>query len=127
MKFSEAFFEVAAQVIPVLFLALVVEERFQPDDEETPRERVARSWLLALLVVGEVLALSVVAGALTPSKAVGSMVAGAMLFAGFLLAVPVLSRELQDERTRLERIGHASAGLLVLGAIVGNRVGVQLS
>ncbi|MBC9822834.1 hypothetical protein [Terrabacter sp. MAHUQ-38] len=127
MMFSDSFFEVAAQLIPVLFLAMVVEERFQPDAEETARDRVTRSWLLALLVVGEVLALSVVAGGLAPSKGVGSIVASAMLFAAFLLALPVLSRELQDERTHVERLGHALAGLLVLGAIVGTLIAVQLS
>lgn len=126
MSFSEPFFEVAAQLIPVLFLAMVVEERFQPDTEETAGDRVARSWLLALLVIGEVIALSVVAGGLRPSKGAGSIVACAMLFAAFLLALPVLSRELREDRSPLERLGHASAGMLVLAAIVGTLVAVQL-
>jgi len=62
MNFSEPFFEVAAQLIPVLFLAMVVEEQLQPDSDEAPSDRVIRSWLLALLVIGELIALSVVGG-----------------------------------------------------------------
>jgi hypothetical protein len=127
MSFSESFFEVAAQLIPVLFLAMVVEERFQPDAEETPGDRVIRSWLLALLVLGEVISLSVVAGGLNPSKGTGSIVAGAMLLAAFLLTVPVLNRELKDDRSHLERLGHASAGLLVLVSVIGTLIAIQLS
>jgi hypothetical protein len=70
-------------------MAMVAEERFQPDAEETASDRVTRSWLLALLVIGKVIALSVVAGGLTPSKGAGSIVAGAMLVVAFLLALPV--------------------------------------
>src|SRR3954468_11900091 len=89
VNFSLSFFEVAAQLIPVLFLAMVVEEKLQPEADETPVDRVTRSWLLALLVIGELIALSVVAGGLAPSQAAGSMVASAMPFAAFLVAVPV--------------------------------------
>lgn len=99
MSFSESFFEVAAQLIPVLFLAMVVEGRFQQEADETPGDRVVRSGLLALIVPGEVIALSVVAGGLNPSKGTGSIVAGAMLLAAFLLTVPVLNRELKDDRS----------------------------
>ena len=127
MPFSQSFFEVAAQLIPVLFLAMVVEERFQPDTEETPGERVTRSWLLAFLVIGELIALAVVAGGLAPSKGAGSLVAGSMLLAAFLLALPVLVRELTDERSQFEKLGHALAGLLVLLAVLGTLVSMQLS
>lgn len=127
VNFSQSFFETAAQLIPVLFLAMVVEERLQPDADETAGDRVTRSWLLALLVIGEITALSVVAGGLAPSKGVGSMVAGAMLFAAFLLAVPVVNRELKDGRSQLERLGHASAGLLVLLSVLGTLVAIQSS
>jgi heme A synthase len=127
MGFSESFFEVAAQLIPVLFLALVVEEKLQPDTEETAGDRVTRSWLLVLLVVGELISLSVVAGGLRPSKGVGAMVAGAMLLAAFLLTLPVLTRELKDDRSPLERLGHASAGVAVLVAVLGTLVAIQLS
>lgn len=47
MDFSRSFYEVAAQLIPVTFLAMVVEERLHPDAEETAGDRVLRSWLLA--------------------------------------------------------------------------------
>lgn len=127
MTFSQPFFEVAAQLIPVLFLAMVVEERLQPDEEEAPSDRVVRSWLVALLFVGEVLALSVIGGGLTPTKGVGTVVAGAMLLAAFLLVLPVLTRELRGDRSHGERLGHASAGLLVLLAILGTLMAVQLS
>lgn len=70
MVYSGSFFEVSAQLIPVLFLAMVVEEKLQPDSEETPSERVARSWLFVSLLIGELLALSVIAGGLSPSKGV---------------------------------------------------------
>src|SRR5665647_1411105 len=66
--YSGSFFEVSAQLIPVLFLVTVVEEKLQPDSEETPSERVGRSWLFVSLVIGELLALSVIAGGLSPSK-----------------------------------------------------------
>ena len=127
MSFSESFFEVAAQLIPVLFLALVVEEQLQPDTEETPGDRVTRSWLLALLVIGELISLSVVAGGLQPSTGAGSIVAGAMLLAAFLLTLPVLTRELRDDRSPFERFGHASAGVAVLVAVLGTLVAMQLS
>lgn len=127
MSFSEPFFEVAAQLIPVLFLAMVVEEQLQPDADEAPSDRVIRSWLLALLVIGEVIALSVVAGGLEPSQGAGTMVAGAMLFSAFLLSLPVLARELNDDRSRLEKLGHACAGMLVVIAVMGTLVAMQLS
>jgi len=111
MSYSVAFFEVSTQLIPVLFLAMVVEEKLQPDAEKTPGERVTRSWLFVSLVVGELIALAVVAGELTPSKGAGNLVALAMLFAAFLIALPVIGRELQEGRGGRERLGHALAGL----------------
>lgn len=127
MSFSPTFFEVAAQLIPVLFLALVVEEQLQPDTEEAPGDRVTRSWLLTLLVIGELISLSVVAGGLQASKGAGSIVAGAMLLAAFLLTLPVLMRELKEDRSPLERFGHGSAGVAVLAAVVGTLIAMQLS
>lgn len=88
---------------------MVVGERLQPDVEEQAGERVIRSWLLAFLLIGEVISMSVVAGGIGPSRTSGSLVACAMLAAGFLLVIPVLSRELKDERACLERLGHALA------------------
>ena len=127
MSFSQSFFEVSAQLIPVLFLAMVVEERFQPDAEEKAIERVARSWLLALLVVGEMVALSVVAGGVNASKACGSVVACTLLFSVFLLAVPILEKELQHDRSRAERMAHAAAGLLVIIAVLWIVLAIQFS
>jgi hypothetical protein len=68
MVYSGSFFGVSAQLIPVLFLAMVVEEKLQPDSEGTPSERVGRSWLFVSLVIGELVALSVIAGGLSPSR-----------------------------------------------------------
>lgn len=127
MVYSGSFFEVSAQLIPVLFLAMVVEERLQPDSQETPSERVTRSWLFVSLVIGELLALSVVAGGLTPSKGVGSLVALSMLCATFLIALPVINRELQEGRSRRERMGHALAGLAVLVAVLSTIGAIQVS
>jgi hypothetical protein len=106
---------------------MVVEEKLQPDSEETPGERVTRSWLFVSLVLGELLALSVVAGGLRPSKGVGGLVAMSMLFAAFLIALPVISRELDEDRSRRERLGHASAGLAVLAAVLSTILAIQLS
>lgn len=127
MVYSDSFFEVSAQLIPVLFLAMVVEEKLQPDSEETPSERVTRSWLFVLLVIGELLALSVIAGGLAPSRGVGGLVALSMLFAAFLIALPVISRELQEGRSRRERVGHALAGLAVLAAVLSTILAIQAS
>ena len=117
----------SAQLIPVLFLAMVVEEKLQPDDEETPGERFTRSWLYVSLVVGELLALAGVAGGLSSSRSVGNLVALAMLFAAFLIAVPVISRELQEGRSYRERLGHALAGVVVLVAVLATIVAIQVS
>ena len=127
MVYFGSFFEVSAQLIPVLFLAMVVEEKLQPDSEETPSERVGRSWLFVSLVIGELLALSVVAGGLSPSKGVGGLVALSMLLAAFLMALPVISRELKEGRSRRERLGHALAGLAVLVAVLWTIVAIQVS
>ena len=94
----------------MLFLAMVVEEKLQPDEEEAASERVTRSWLLASLVIGELLALAVIAGGLSPSKGVGGLVAMSMLLAAFLIALPVIGRELQEGRSRRERLGTALRG-----------------
>lgn len=127
MVYSDAYFEISAQLIPVLFLAMVVEEKLQPDSDETPGDRVTRSWLFASLLLGEMLALSVVAGGLAPSEGVGSLIAMSMLFAAFLMALPVISRELQEDRSRRERLGHALAGLAVIAAVLSTVVAIQLS
>lgn len=127
VSFAPEFFAVTAQLIPVLFLAMVVEERLQPEAEESPGDRVLRSWVLTLLVAGEVLSLAVVAGGIDSSKSAGSFVVSSLVGASFLAAVPVVSRELRDERSFGERLGHASAGVTIIGVLVAILVVVQLS
>jgi hypothetical protein len=118
MAFSVSYFEVSAQLIPVLFLALVVEERVQPGEPETAGDRVARSWALALMVIGETLALAVVAGGLSPSRANGSTVSCAMLLAAMLIVAPAIEREFQPGRSKRERWAHLLAGLAALGCVL---------
>lgn len=125
MYFSPTFFEVSAQLIPVLFLAMVVEERLQ--DNETVVDRVTRSWVIAFLVIAEVLALAAVASDLGPSRFAGSLVACAMLLAGFLMVATVLVREIQKGRSRLEHVGHALAGAAVLVVVSGALIAMQLN
>jgi hypothetical protein len=125
MTFSESFFEVTAQLIPVLFLAVIVEERLQPASDESAMDRVARSWLLVLLVIGEMLALAVVAGGLSPSRGTGSIVVSTLLLSVFLLALPVIERELTQDRSRPERVAHLGAGLAVILAVFWILLAVQ--
>jgi small-conductance mechanosensitive channel len=127
MAFSESFFEVSAQLIPVLLLAMVVEDRLQPGEVESPGDRAIRSWTLAFLVVGETLSLSVVAGGIASSKATGSMVSCAMLFAALLIVAAVLQREIQEERPRWERRLHLLAGMFVIIVILWTLAAVELS
>jgi hypothetical protein len=127
MSFSQSFFEVTAQLIPVLFLATVVEERLQPDADQTATDRVARSWLMVLFVIGEMISLAVVAGGLTPSKGEGSIVASTLMFSAFLLALPVLEREMQEHRSKLERLAHASAAIVVILAILWTLGAIEFS
>ena len=88
----------------------LVTSKLQPDEEAAASERVTRSWLLASLVIGELLALAVIAGGLSPSKGVGGLVAMSMLLAAFLIALPVIGRELQEGRSRRERLATALRG-----------------
>ena len=77
--------------------------------------------------MGELLALSVVAGGLSPSDGVGGLVALVMLFAMFPIALPVISRELHEDRSRCERMGHGLAGLAVLVAVLSTIIAIQFS
>jgi zinc transporter ZupT len=72
MRFQLAFFEVTAQLVPVLLLAFVFESRDRHDQmgkkaakraerEEEPADRVQYAFALCLLVLAEILALSKVA------------------------------------------------------------------
>ncbi|KGN39799.1 hypothetical protein [Knoellia aerolata] len=125
MTYSSSFFEISAQLIPVLFLALVVDQKLQPDAEEDATDRIARSWAATALVVGEVLALAVVAGGLAPSSGYGSLVAGGMLLAAILIALPALAREMKAERSRWEGRAHAAAGSVTLLSILGTLVAIS--
>lgn len=117
MTYSESFFEVTAQIIPVLFLALVLESRLQPGKSATAGERVTHSWVLALLVIGEIITLCVVAGGLQPSIGIGRLVAGTMLFPAFLIPLPVIMRARKKMSAR-ERWGHATASLAIIVTVL---------
>lgn len=119
MTFSSSFFEVSAQIIPVLFLALVLEEKLRPTKRDTARDRVTHSWVLALLLAGEIVALSVVAGGLSPSGPVGQFVGLCLLFPAFLIALPAIALQIKKKADTRERVGHASAGLTVILTVLG--------
>lgn len=119
MTFSASFFEVSAQIIPVLFLALVLEEKLRPTKRDTARERVTHSWVLALLLAGEIVALSVVAGGLPPSASVGRFVGLCLLFPAFLIALPTIGLQIRKKAHVRERVGHALAGLTVILTVLG--------
>ena len=115
--FTTAFYEVSAQLIPVAFLGLVVEERLRDTSEETVFDRVARSWVITLLIFCEGLCLAVVAGGIKNTAGVGKIIALSLLIAGGLAACGALSREMSAERSRRERLGHISAAVSVLLAM----------
>jgi hypothetical protein len=119
VTFSASFFEASAQIIPVLFLALVLEDKLRPGKRDGARERVAHSWVLALLVAGEIITLSVVAGGLKPSGSVGQLVGLCMLFPAFLIALPAIAMQIKKKASQRERLGHATAGLAVIATILG--------
>jgi hypothetical protein len=116
MTFHSAFFEISAQLIPVLFLAMVVEDKLQQD--EAPWERVLRSFALVLLAGSEAACLAVVAGSLAGSVATGRSVAAVMVLAGLIMVSPAIGRELTSERSRTERMWHAGAVLLFLAGAI---------
>lgn len=115
--FTAAFYEVSAQLIPVAFLGLVVEERLRDTADESAFDRVARSWVIALLIFCEGLSLAVLAGGIENTPGVGKIVALSLLIAGALAACGALSRELSADRSRRERLGHISAAVAVLAAM----------
>lgn len=127
MAFSESFFEVSAQLIPVLFLTLALEERLRPADEETPTDRVARTWAATLLLTAEILSMSVVAGGMSPSKGVGSVVSSTMLFGALVIALRILEPEFDGDRARWENIAHLLAGIFILGVFLWTIIAVQFS
>lgn len=117
MTFQPVFFEVSAQLIPVLFLALVVEDKVQPGSDDPWWAQVVRTWAVVLLFGAELLSLAVVAGAVNPGPTSGRNVAACMVFGGFLLMSPVLERSIVGGRRLRERAGHASAGVGLLGVV----------
>ena len=125
MSYSNAFFEVSAQLIPVLLLAMVVEERLQPEGSESPSGRVGRSWLLASLMGAEIIALAVVAGGLPATRSVGNIVALLMLLSGFLITLPAIGVELGKGRSPRERLGHGLAGLSLIVLVFVVTLSVQ--
>lgn len=119
MTFNASFFEVSAQIIPVLFLALVLDDKLRPGKRDGARDRVTHSWVLALLVAGEIITLSVVAGGLKPTGNVGQLVGLCMLFPAFLIALPAIAIQIKKKASARERFGHATAGLAVIVTILG--------
>jgi hypothetical protein len=119
VTFQPPFFEISAQLVPVLFLALVVEDKLQPDEDESAFDRVIRTWAIALLVVAGVVCMAVLAGAASPSEPTGRTVSVCLLLAGLLIVKPVLASAFADGQSHWEQAGHAGAGLLlVTGAVV---------
>lgn len=119
MIFSASFFEVSAQIIPVFFLALVLEDKLRPSKRAAAWDRVSHSWVLALLVAGEIVGLSVVAGGLKPSGGAGQIVSLCMLLPAFLIAVPAIALQIRKKSSWRERMGHAAAGLAVIVTVLG--------
>lgn len=117
MTFQPAFFEISAQLIPVLFLAMVVEEKLQPDDDEASYQRVMRTWVVVLLFWAEVICLSVTAGAIRSLSGAGAIVGVCELFAGFLVVIPVIGKAIDAGTSRSMRFGHAIPGLLFIASV----------
>ncbi|MFQ6169967.1 hypothetical protein ACK8HX_00040 [Oryzobacter sp. R7] len=104
------FFAVCAQVIPVLFLALIVEDRLRYDKEEAT-ERVMRSWGLALLTIALITSLAVVGGATPASGLAGHVVVTTLLACVGLISIPPIVKEIREGRRMSEGIGHLLAAV----------------
>jgi hypothetical protein len=114
-----AFFEVSAQVIPLLMVVGLIEHRgtSAPEAEGSPRHRlprgerdlaITRLGVMLAVVLGEVAALTAVAGYPTPLEdmVVRAGLAGAALF--------VIDRFLDDEFDRLVRTMRVPMRLVVI-------------
>ena len=107
MTFRIEFFEVVAGLIPVLFLALVVEERLR-EPGETAMDRLLRTTTLALLILSEVIALLVVATGKDPGF--GVFVASTLAVSGLLILAPVVLEGADNAKTRREKVTHVAIG-----------------
>jgi hypothetical protein len=106
VTFKPEFFEISAQLIPVLFLAMVVEDKLQPDEKDGARLRVLRSFALVVLAGTEAACLAVIAGAVDGSDGAGKETALGMLLAGLLIVSTVIGREFKASRSRTEEWCH---------------------
>lgn len=120
MHFSLEFFNVTAQLTPVLFLTLVLEKRYQKPTHDGG-DRATRSTAIALLVVAELISLEVVARQQVEHND-GAFVTSALLLGGLLLVFPVLAdhwRAAKGQRLAwLERVAHAVSGAFIFGAML---------
>jgi hypothetical protein len=89
-----AFYEVAAQVIPVLLLALVIElGLFRRSERETAPQSLWTIGALGVMLLGEFVCLTAVRDQVEPSKLERIVVLGAISFGLIAIAlVPVIDR-----------------------------------
>lgn len=155
VSYSSEFFTTVAGLLPTMFLALVLEEALQEKDEPAPSPtpaqssdtpdsvtspvhssklqgfmdayaRVSRTWALALIVVGEIAALSVVATN-SPSSGAGQFLVAVLALATFFIITPVVDKVLDSHqsRSRRERLGHAAPWVLLVAVLIGVTIGAQ--
>jgi hypothetical protein len=86
MEFAAGFYEVVATLIPVLLIALAVEQfAIVDDDDKTPVSFSLALWTIAALTVAESVALGAVAHGSSSQLADATMVSGLVL--GWILLV----------------------------------------
>jgi len=111
------FYSTAAQVIPVLFLALIVEQRFFEPAKEA-LDPVLDLLVVSMFILGETLALWALAGG-KPGRAVMAGVATPLAIGTFGLVAPIVV-------PRLKRV-FDEAGSHRLPAFVGRLSGAVLA
>jgi hypothetical protein len=118
------FFEILAQIGPVLLLAYVLEARGAHRDQATELETTARTYGLLIAAAGEVLALVVVSGVVDPTRALGAFAAGSMLFsfAYIPLAVGDVVEKKWPPQAILSLVLAVAALLLLLTAMIWTAV-----
>lgn len=101
---DRAFFEIAAQLIPLFFLLILVENRLRLPAQEGESERplrgfMARMGLLAAVVIGEAAALVAVAG--QPTEFEAAIVAQVLGILGVYILAPPVMREIEEVRAHV--------------------------
>jgi hypothetical protein len=109
------FYEVAAQVIPVLFLALIVEQKLFGDsrNDRTPAFELFLLAIVLLAAVGEMVSIAALVEHKPPSSELGKTV---VLFAMALLFLPFIVRAAQP---RLQAIATAHPWSRAPGRVIG--------